>query len=171
MPSERIKRRLAAIMAMDVAGYSRLMETDETGTLATLNAARRRVIDPQLAEFGGRLVKTTGDGLLVEFPSAVAAVECAAAIQAGMAAHGADLPERQRLSFRIGLNIDEIIVEGDDIHGDGVNVAARLEQIAAPGAVFVSEALRDQVKGKIALPMKDLGSRSLKNLSQPDLYP
>jgi class 3 adenylate cyclase/pimeloyl-ACP methyl ester carboxylesterase len=163
MATGRIQRRLAAIMAMDVAGYSRLMQTDEAGTLASLQAARKDVIDPCLAEFDGRLVKTTGDGLLVEFASAVAAVECAAAIQSAIARRATDGCE---IRFRIGLNIGEIIVEGEDIHGDGVNIAARLEQIAAPGSVFVSETLHEHVNGRTSLRLDDVGPRMLKNISQ-----
>jgi len=167
MSSARIKRRLAAVMAMDAVGYTRLMEADEVGTLAALNKARAEVIDPRIEEFGGRLVKTTGDGLLIEFPSAVAAVECAIAVQRGVDALNFGVAAPPQLQFRIGLNIGEIIVEGDDIYGEGVNLAARLQQIAAPRAIYTSEAFYDQVRGRANLEFRDLGLHNLKNISQP----
>ena len=126
------QRRLAAIVSADVAGYSRLMGQDESGTLAALKAIRQEVVDPAIASHGGRIVKTTGDGLLLKFPSVVNAVRCAVEVQAAMASKTVDVPEDRRIAFRIGINLGDIIVEGDDIFGDGVNVAARLQEIAAP---------------------------------------
>ena len=126
------QRRLAAIVSADVSGYSRLMGRDETGTLAALKVLRREVIDPAIASHGGRVVKTTGDGLLLEFPSVVNAVRCAIEVQRAMTDRTAEVPEDRRIAFRIGINLGDIIVEGDDIFGDGVNVAARLQEIAAP---------------------------------------
>jgi adenylate cyclase len=130
---ERVERKLAAILAADVAGYSRLMGADEAGTLAQLKAHRRELIDPKIAEHRGRVVKTTGDGILIEFPSVVEAVGCAVEVQQGMAERNADVSEDKRITFRVGVNLGDIITDGDDIHGDGVNIAARLEAIAEPG--------------------------------------
>src|SRR5216683_8272378 len=131
-------RRLAAILAADVAGYSRLMGADEEGTLARLNAHRRALFDPKIAEHGGRIVKTTGDGLLAEFPSVVDAVRCAVELQRGMAERNAAVPIPERIEFRVGINLGDIIVEESDIFGDGVNIAARLEALAEPGGVLIS---------------------------------
>ncbi len=131
MVREGIERRLAAILSADVAGYSRLMSGDEAGTLATLKAHRAELIDPTVAEFGGRIVKLMGDGALVEFPSVVAAVECAVAIQKGMAERNAEVPEDHRITFRIGINLGDIIIDGEDIYGDGVNITARLEGLSS----------------------------------------
>ena len=135
MVEARVERRLAAILAVDVAGYSRLIGADEVGTLAALKARRREVVDPAIAQHHGRIVKTTGDGMLVEFPSVVDAVRCAVELQRGMADRERDLAENQRLRFRVGINIGDVIVEGDDIFGDGVNIAARLEALAEPGGI------------------------------------
>ena len=137
-------RHLAAILATDVAGYSRLMGADEEGTLERLKAHRRQLIDPKIAEHGGRIVKTTGDGLLAEFPSVVDAVRCAAEVQRGMLDREPELPEERRIRLRIGVNLGDVIVDGDDIFGDGVNIAARLEALAEPGGVCVSATVRDQ---------------------------
>src|SRR5215467_13961935 len=134
----RDQRRLAAIISADVAGYSRLMGADESRTLAALKAHRRELIDPKIAEYGGRIVKTTGDGLLLEFPSVVDAIRCAVDMQRRMADRNAGVPPEQRIEFRIGINVGDIIVDGDDIYGDGVNVAARLEALADPGGICVS---------------------------------
>jgi len=134
----REQRRLAAIVAADVAGYSRLMGRDEAGTLAALKTLRREVVDPPIAAHGGRIVKTTGDGLLLEFPSVVDAVRCVIEVQTGIAARGADVPQDRRITFRVGVNLGDVIVDGDDIFGDGVNVAARLETLAEPGGVCLS---------------------------------
>src|SRR5215813_10327090 len=135
----RDQRRLAAIVCADVAGYSRLMGRDESSTLAALKAHRRELIDPKIAEYGGRIVKTTGDGLLLEFPSVVEAVRCAVDVQRGMAECNAGVRLERRIEFRIGVNVGDIIIDGDDIFGDGVNVAARLQMLADPGGICVSK--------------------------------
>jgi adenylate cyclase len=149
LSGERVERRLAAILAADVAGYSRLMGRDEAGTLARLRTHRRELIDPKVAEHKSRIVKTTGDGLLVEFPSVVEAVACAVAVQRGMAERNAGAPEEQKIVFRVGINLGDVIVEGDDIHGDGVNVAARLEALAEPGGICVSGTVRDHIGDRL----------------------
>jgi adenylate cyclase len=162
-----MERRLAAIFAADVAGYSRLIGADEEGTLARLKAHRRELIDPTIAEHQGRIVKTTGDGVLAEFASPVKAVRCAIDVQYGMAERNAGVPEGQRIEFRIGINLGDVIVEDDgDIYGDGVNVAARLENIAEPGAVYISRTIRDFVDGTPELVLEDLGERELKNIAR-----
>ena len=145
MAEERAQRRLAAILAADVVGYSRLMGVSETGTLAALKTHRRELVDARIAEHQGRIVKLTGDGLLVEFPSVVNAVACAVEIQRKMIERNADVPEDQRIEFRIGVNLGDIIFEDNDIFGDGVNVAARIESIAEPGGVCISSSVRDSV--------------------------
>jgi adenylate cyclase len=165
--AERVERRLAAILAADVAGYSRLMGEDETGTLARLRAHRRELIDPKIVEHKGRIVKTTGDGILIEFPSVVEAVACAVAVQRGMSERNARTAEDQRIVFRMGVNLGDVIVEEDDIHGDGVNVAARLESIAAPGGINVSAIVHDQVRDRLDLTFDDIGEQSLKNIARP----
>jgi len=142
-------RRLAAILAADVAGYSRLMGADEEGTLERLNALRHELVDAKIAEHHGRIVKTTGDGVLVEFASVLDAVRCAVEIQRAMLDHEADVAEDGRIRFRIGINLGDIIAEGDDIFGDGVNVAARLEVLAEPGGVCISRVVRDQIRDKL----------------------
>jgi adenylate cyclase len=149
MSAERVERKLAAILAADVVGYSRLMGTDEEGTLAALKAVRRELADPKIAEHRGRIVKTTGDGLLVEFPSVVDAVRCAIEVQRAMAGRNAEIPVDKRLEFRIGIHQGDIIVDGDDIYGDGVNIAARLEALAEPGGIYVSVRVHEDVAGKI----------------------
>jgi adenylate cyclase len=158
---------LAAIFAGDVAGYSRLMGQDEAGTLARLRAHRRELVDGKIAEHKGRIVKTTGDGILIEFPSVVEAVACAQAIQRGMSERNAEIPADQRIEFRIGINLGDVIVEEGDIHGDGVNVAARLEALAEPGGICVSRVVRDQVRDKLDVALEDLGEQSLKNIARP----
>jgi len=167
LSGERVERRLAAILAADVAGYSRLMGRDEAGTLARLKALRRELIDPTVAEHKGRIVKTTGDGLLIEFPSVVEAVACAASVQQEMAERNADVPEDRRIEFRIGINSGDVIVEDGDIHGDGVNIAARLEALAEPGGICVSAIVHDQVQGRLDCAFEDLGEQSLKNIARP----
>src|SRR6202030_5720 len=152
----RIGRRLAAIVAADVAGYSRLMGLDEVGTARILRE-HRKVTDALVAKHGGRIVKTTGDGVLLEFPSVVDAVEWAVAVQAVMAERNQGIPQDRRMLFRIGINLGDILIEGDDILGDGVNVAARLEGIAEPGGICVSSSAYDQVRGKVPLEFTDLG--------------
>ena len=162
----RVGRRLAAIVAADVAGYSRMMGLDEVGTARTLRE-HREVIDGLVAKHGGRIVKTTGDGVLLEFPSVVDAVECAVAVQAMMAERNQGIPQDRRMLFRIGINLGDILIEGDDILGDGVNVAARLEGIAVPGGICISSSAHDQVVGKVAVRFTDLGEQTLKNIARP----
>ena len=159
-------RRLAAILAADVVGYSRLMGEDETGTARAVRE-HREAAGPIVTVHGGRLVKTTGDGLLMEFPSVVAAVECAIAIQKLMAERNSETPEAKRIVYRIGINLGDVLVEGDDIVGDGVNIAARLEGICDPGGIFVSSSAFDQVRGRIGAHFVDLGEKDLKNIAQP----
>jgi adenylate cyclase len=167
MATTRVERRLAAILAADVVGYSRLMERDEAGTLERLKAHRKELIDPLVAEHRGRIVKLMGDGALCEFASVVDAVACAIAIQEGMAGRERDVPKAERVRFRIGINLGDIIVEGEDIYGDGVNVAARLEGHAGPDGICLSEDAYRQVKGKIKVDFEDLGRRELKNIAEP----
>jgi TolB-like protein len=167
MAGARVDRRLAAILAADVAGYSRLMGVDEEGTLAALKAHRRELIEPKIAEHRGRIVKTTGDGALVEFASAVDAVRCALEIQRAMAERNAAAADDRRVEFRIGINVGDIIIDEGDIYGDGVNIAARVEALASPGAICVAENAYQQVKGKLALNVGDMGERHLKNIAQP----
>src|ERR1700739_4088000 len=162
----RIGRRLAAIVAADVAGYSRLMGLDEVCTARTLRK-HRKVADALVAKHGGRLVKTTGDGVLLEFPSVVDAAECAVAVQAAMAERNEGVPVDRRMLFRIGINLGDILVEGDDILGGGVNIAARLEGIAEPGGICISSSAYDQVHGKVAVEFTDLGEQALKNIARP----
>ncbi len=157
-------RRLAAIFAADVVGYSGLMERDETGTLAALKAHRAELVDPKIAKHDGRIVKLMGDGALVEFASVVEAVECAVEIQRGMAARNVDVPEDKRIVFRIGIHLGDVIVEGDDIYGEGVNIAARLEGLAEPGGICISGQAFDQVESKVDLGYRDRGERQVKNI-------
>src|SRR5271154_5676874 len=161
----RVGRRLAAIVAADVAGYSRLMGLDEVGTARTLRE-HRAITDAIVAKHGGRIVKTTGDGLLLEFPSVVDAAECAVAVQAIMAERNADVPQDRRMLFRIGINLGDILIEGDDILGEGVNVAARLEGIAEPGGICISSSAYEQVRGKVGVEFIDLGEQRLKNIAR-----
>ena len=153
-------------MAADVVGYSRLMGIDEVGTARALRE-HRKVADALVAKHGGRIVKTTGDGVLLEFPSVVDAVECAVAVQAVMAQRNEGIPQDRRMLFRIGINLGDILIEGEDILGDGVNVAARLEGIAEPGGICISASAYDQVRGKVAVEFTDLGEQSLKNIDRP----
>ncbi len=162
-----MERRLAAILAADVVGYSRLMEADESGTLERLKSLRKELVQPKITERGGRIVKLMGDGLLAEFPSVVEAVQCAVDIQQAMAGREADLPDERRIRLRIGINLGDIIVEGDDIYGDGVNVAARLEGLASPDGICVSGTVFDHVKSKVGLDFADLGEQQVKNIDQP----
>jgi adenylate cyclase len=160
-------RRLAAILAADVAGYSRLMGEDEEGTLAALKAIRREVADPKIKEHQGRIVKTTGDGLLLEFASVVDAVRCAVEVQREMAERNVDVPSDRRIELRMGINLEDIIKDGRDIYGDGVNVAARLEALAEPGGICVSRVVRDQVRDKLAFSFEDMGEQQVKNITRP----
>jgi adenylate cyclase len=167
VPPERIERKLAAILAADVAGYSRLMGADEEGTLARLKACRRELMDPEIAEHRGRVVKTTGDGILIEFPSVVDAVRCAMDVQRGMAERNADVKDEQRIEFRVGINLGDIMIDAEDIHGDGVNIAARLESIAEPGGICISDSSYQQVRDKLTIHFEDMGVQQLKNIARP----
>ena len=166
MSGNRVERRLAAIVAADVAGYSRLMGLDEVGTARTLRE-HRAVSDALVAKHGGRIVKTIGDGVLLEFPSVVDAVECTVAVQVMMAERNGSVPQDRRMLYRIGINLGDILIEGDDILGDGVNVAARLEGIAEPGGICISASAYDQVRGKVAVEFADLGEQNLRNIDRP----
>ncbi|MDI1262890.1 MAG: adenylate/guanylate cyclase domain-containing protein [bacterium] len=167
MTAERVERRLAAVLAADVAGYSRLMGTDEEGTLARLKAVRKALVDPTITSHRGRIVKTTGDGMLVEFASVVDAVRSAVEVQRSMAEQNATVPPGQRIEFRIGIHVGDIIIDDNDIFGDGVNVAARLEGIAEPGGVCMSDDAYRQVRGKVEIACDDLGTQTLKNIAEP----
>ncbi len=167
MTEARVQRRLAAILSADVVGYSRLMGLDETGTLNRLKAMRRELVDPQIAAHAGRMVKLMGDGALVEFASAVDAVTCALEIQKQVREHNTPVPPDQRIEFRIGINVGDIIVEGDDIYGDGVNVAARIHALADPGGIYVSRAAADQVRDKVPIKIETRGEQSVKNIARP----
>ena len=160
-------RRLAAILAADVAGYSRLMGADEEGTHERLKAHLRELVDPKIEEHRGRTVKNTGDGMLVEFSSVVDAVRCAVEVQRGMIEREPDVPEERRIRFRVGVNLGDVIVEEHDIFGDGVNVAARLEALAKPGGICISRMVRDQIRDKLAYPFEDMGEQSVKNIARP----
>jgi adenylate cyclase len=160
-------RRLAAILAADVAGYSRLIGADEGATLQGFKAIKAELIDPTISEHHGRLVNTTGDGLLVEFSSVVDALLCATELQAGMAERNATVPPDKRIEFRIGINVGDVVVEDGDIFGDGVNVAARLEGLAEPGGICVSALVQRDAAGKLDLTFEDLGERTLKKIARP----
>jgi len=164
---EHVERKLAAILAADLVGYSRLMGADELGTLRALKSLRKDHVDPTIAAYRGHIVKTTGDGLLVDFSSVVDAVACAVSIQRNMLEQNAAVPEDKRLVFRIGINIGDIIVDSKDIFGDGVNIAARLESICEPGGLCISEIARDQVRNKLPLTFTDLGEQQVKNIARP----
>jgi adenylate cyclase len=167
LTDNRVERRLAAILAADVAGYSRLMGTDEEGVLARLKAARKSLVDPTIAAHRGRIVKTTGDGMLVEFASAVDAARWAVEVQRGMVEQNAAVPQAKRIEFRIGIHVGDIIVDDNDIFGDGVNIAARLEGIADPGGVCISDDAQRQVRGKVDIAFEDMGPQNLKNIAEP----
>ena len=168
----RDHRRLSAIVSADVVGYSLLMGRDDSATLAGLKAHRRELIDPKIAEYEGRIVKTTGDGLLLEFPSVVDAVRCAVDMQRGMADRNSGVPPDHRIEFRIGINVGDIIIDGEDIFGDGVNVAAaRLQTLAEPGGICVSRVVSDQVLDKLSFAFDELGAQQVKNIARPvDAY-
>ncbi len=167
MAEARVERRLAAILAADVAGYSRLMGADEEDTLARLKAHRSALVDPKIEEHNGRIIKTTGDGMLVEFASVVNAVRCAAEVQRGMSARNTDVPQQKRIEFRIGINVGDIIFDSGDIFGDGVNVAARLEGFSEPGGICVSSQVLENARGKVDLAFEDAGEQQLKNIARP----
>jgi TolB-like protein/class 3 adenylate cyclase len=160
-------RRLTAILAADVAGYSRLMGADEEGTHERLRAHLRELVNPKIAEHRGRIVKNTGDGLLAEFASVVDAVRCAVEVQRGMAEREPEVPDERRIRFRIGINLGDVIAEGEDIFGDGVNIAARLEGLAEPGGICVSRVVRDQIRDKLPYPFEDMGEQTVKNIARP----
>jgi class 3 adenylate cyclase len=166
MAEERAQRRLAAIIAADVVGYSRLMEQDEADTLAILKARRKAVLEPLVSKYAGRIFKTAGDGVLIEFASAVNAVQCAIELQQGMAAANAGAPDRH-IVLRIGINLGDVMVEGSDLYGDGINIAARLEGVADPGSIVVSGTAYDHVRNKINAGFDDIGNVNLKNIAQP----
>jgi len=167
MAEERVQRRLAAILAADVVGYSRLMEQDEAGTMAMLKARRKAVLGPLVAVHQGRVFKVTGDGVLVEFASAVNAVQCAVELQHAMSTANGDLQDDRHIVLRIGVNLGDVMVEGGDLYGDGVNIAARLQAIAEPGGVVISGTAHDHVGTKIRVAFEDLGNQALKNIAQP----
>ena len=167
MSADRVERRLAAILAADVAGYSRLMGADEEGTLERLKTLRRELVDPKIAEHHGRIVKTTGDGLLVEFASVVDAVRCAVEVQQGMPERNAGVTADDRIELRIGINLGDVIVESDDLYGDGINIAARVEALADAGGVFVTNTVHDHVRDRLPFAFKDLGERQVKNIARP----
>jgi len=167
MVEERTQRRLAAILAADVVGFSRLMEADESGTMAALKVRRKDVLDPLVAKHQGRIFKTTGDGVLIEFASAVNAVQCAVELQQGMAVANSGKPEDRHIVLRIGVNLGDVMVEGSDLYGDGVNIAARLETIAEPGGILVSSTAHDHVGTKVKVGFTDMGVQALKNIAQP----
>src|SRR5437899_4929567 len=163
----RVERRLAAILAAGVTGYSRLIEADEEGTLSRLKSLRAEIIDPKIAGHHGRIVKTTGDGLLVEFASVVDALRCAAEVQATLAESNSPIPPNRRIEFRIGINVGDIVVEDGDIFGDGVNVAARLEGLAEPGGICVSARVQEDAAGRLDVVFEDMGEQALKNIARP----
>ena len=167
MAEQRVQRRLAAILAGEVAGYSRLMGADEEGTLLRLNAHRREFLEPKIADNRGRIVKRTGDGVLIEFASAVDATRCAVEIQRGMAERNAPVPHDKRIELRIGIHVGDVIIEDGDIFGDGVNIAARLEGIAQPGGICISDDAYRQVRGKFDANFQDTGEHELKNIARP----
>src|SRR5205809_2584455 len=162
-----MERRLTAILAADVVGYSRLMGANESGTLAALDALRTDFVNPKISEHQGRIVKLTGDGMLVEFPSVVNAVACAAELQRTIRKQNAGTPQDQRIEFRMGINVGDVIVQGEDIFGDGVNVAARLESIATPGGITISGPVRDHIGNRLDLVFEDMGEQTLKNIERP----
>jgi adenylate cyclase len=162
-----MERRLAAILAADVVGYSRLIRADEEGTIAALKAMRTELVEPRIAKYNGRIVKLMGDGMLAEFASVVDAVRFAADTQMAVAARNGDLPEDKHIEFRVGINLGDVVIDGDDIHGDGVNVAARLEALAEPGSICVSDAVYEQVRDRLEVPFRDLGEQPVMNIDRP----
>src|ERR1700735_5719044 len=167
MEVHNVERRLAAILAADVVGYSRLMVVDEAGTLAPLKTIRLEVIDPAIGKCRGRIIKTAGDGMLIEFQSVTEALTCAVDFQERMARRNRDMPAARTLLYRIGINLGDAMVEEGDIFGDGVNLAARLEAMAEPGGICISAAVRDQVGDRLSVGYEDLGDRQVKNITRP----
>jgi class 3 adenylate cyclase len=165
--TDRAERHLAAILAADIVGYSRRMEQDEVGTLRRLRDLHRNLIEPKIAEYRGRIFKTMGDGFLAEFGSVVDAVHCAVDLQRMMAGRNLDLPEEDRVSLRVGVNLGDVFREGEDVFGDGVNIAARLESIAPPGGIYISRAACDPIRERLAFDFEDLGARQVKNITRP----
>jgi adenylate cyclase len=167
MTNDRIQRRLVAILAADVVGYSRLMERDETATLTELKVRWNEVVEPLVARHAGRIFKRIGDGMLVEFGSAVGAVECAVELQKAMAAANEDNPEDRRIVLRIGVNLGDVMVDGSDLYGDGVNVASRIEGLADPGGVAISDAVHEHLHGRVSIDFVDSGNHEVKNIERP----
>ena len=167
MASERVERRLMAILAADVAAYSRLVGADEEGTLAQWKAHFRELIEPKIAEHHGRIVRITGDGLLVEFASVIAAVQCAVEVQRAMVERNTGVLQENRIEFRMGINVGDIIIDGTDMWGDGVNVAARLEALAEPGGICASSRVQEDVQGRLDIAFEDIGEQQLKNIARP----
>ena len=167
MPSVRVERRLAAVLAADIVAYSRLIETNEARTLTAIRALRSEVIDPLVADYKGRVVKLMGDGAIVEFGSVVDAVACAVAMQEAVARHQREVPPENRIVFRMGINIGDVVVEGGDLLGDGVNIAARLEALAEPGGICIADAVQKQLAGKTDFAFENIGECTLKNIAQP----
>jgi len=172
LATERVERRLAAILAADVAGYSRLVGADEEGTLAQLKVHRRELIDPKVSEHRGRIVKTTGDGFLAEFGSVIDALRCATEVQGGIAERNVGVSADSRIDYRIGIHQGDIVAEDGDIFGDGVNIAARLEALAEPGGICVSARVQEDAAGKLEIAFEDMGEQQLKNIARPlRVYP
>jgi adenylate cyclase len=167
LSTEHVERRLTAILAADVAGYSRLMGADEEGVLARLKVVRKSLVDPAITAHRGRIVKTTGDGMLAEFASAVDAARCAVEVQRGVAGQNIDVPVDGRIEFRIGIHVGDIIFDDNDIFGEGVKIAARLEGIAEPGGVRISDDAQRQIRGKVDIAFEDMGPQNLKNITEP----
>ena len=167
MATDRVRRRLAAALALDVVGYSRLMGQNEAGTLAALIELRKTIIEPIVSSHSGRIVKLMGDGALVEFASAVDAVECGIAIQKSISAGNSELSDDKAIRVRIGINLGEVVGEGSDIFGDGVNIAARLESLAEPGGICISGKVQEEIRGKVDCALEDMGEQTLKNIDRP----
>ena len=165
MVEARAQRHLAAVLAADAVGYSRLMEADEAGTFARLRAHRRELFEPEIAKHSGHIFKLTGNGLLAEFGSVIDAVECAVALQRGMTVRNVDVAEEQRIEMRIGITLGDIIIDGEDRYGEGVNIAARLQELAQPGGICVSKTVVDHLGNKLPLALKDMGDHQVKNLA------
>ena len=167
MAKDQTKRKLAAILVADIAGYSRLMGADEEGTLARLKVLRSELIDPKNKQHRGRIVKTTGDGILIEFLSVVDAVRCAIEVQQGMVERNADVPQEKRIEFRVGVNLGDVMIEGRDLYGDGVNIAARLEALAEPSGICISGTVLNHARDKVSFDVEDAGEQTLKNIARP----